>query len=83
MQKPSWLDINNNKGLLNYYPGQKNCYSRDIHEIDPQCDHLISCDIDFDLHCDSATASSRRAEAVSRVDVEPKLDIARCHMIKL
>ena len=26
----------------NYYPGQKNRYSRHIHEIDPQCDHVIS-----------------------------------------
>ena len=26
----------------NYYPGQKNRYSRYIHEIDPPCDHLIS-----------------------------------------
>ena len=62
----------------NYYPGQKNCYSRDIHEIDRQCDHLISCDID--LICN---ASSRRTEAASRVDVEAKLDIARYHMIEL
>ena len=32
-----------------YHPGQKNRHSRDIHEIDPLCDHVISCDIDFDL----------------------------------
>ena len=33
--------------FLWYYPGQKkNRYSRDIHEIDPQCDHVISCNID-------------------------------------
>ena len=34
--------------FLIYYPGQKNRYSRDIHEIDLQCDHVISCDIYFD-----------------------------------
>ena len=26
---------------------KENCYSRDIHEIDPQSDHVITCDIDF------------------------------------
>ena len=34
---------------------KKNRYSRDIHEIDPQCDHEISCDIDFDLQHELAT----------------------------
>ena len=29
-----------------------------IHEIDPQCDHVISCDIDFDLQCELATRSA-------------------------
>ena len=54
--------------------GQKNRYSRDIHEIDPQCDHVISCDIDFDLQSELATRS-----AAGRVDVEAKLDITRSH----
>ena len=57
---------------------KKNRYSRDIHEIDPQCDHEISCDIDFDLQRELVT---RRA--AGRVDVEPKLDIARFHMIEM
>ena len=61
-----------------YYPGQKNRYSRDIHEIDPQCDHVISGDIDINLQRELAT---RRA--AGRVDVELKLDIARFHMIGL
>ena len=58
-----------------YYPGQKNRCSRDIHEIDPQCNHVISGNIDFDLQHDSQRAG--------RVDVEPKLDIARYHLIGL
>ena len=37
----------------------KNRYSRDIHEIDPQCDHMISRDIDFDLQRVLATRSYR------------------------
>ena len=57
---------------------KKNRYSRDIHEIDPQCDHEISCNTDFDLQRDS-----RRADTASRVDVERQLDIARYHMIEL
>ena len=44
-----------------YYPGQKNRYSRDIHEIDLQCDHVISRDIDFDLQCELATRSYRES----------------------
>ena len=45
------------------YPGQKNRYSRDIHEIDPQCDHVISRDIDFDLQRELATRSYRELES--------------------
>ena len=67
-----------NKSFFMYYPGQKNRYSRDIHEIDPHCNHVISCEIDFNLQRELAT---RRA--AGRVDVEPKLDIARFHMIRL
>ena len=57
-----------------YYPGQKNRYSRDIHEIDPQCDPVISRDIDFDLQVqrELVTRSCRGMP----LDVEPKLDIA-------
>ena len=64
-----------------YYPGQKNRYSRDIHEIDPQCDHAISCGIDFD----QCNASSRCAdlEPAGHVDVVLELDFARYHMIEL
>ena len=52
-----------------YYPGQKIRYSLDIHEIDPQCDHLISCDTDFDLQRELATRrgrESRRCRAEAR-----------------
>ena len=55
-------------------PWPKNRYSQDIHEIDPQGDHVKSCDIDFDLKRELATRS-----AAGRVDVEPKLDITRSH----
>ena len=57
---------------------KKSGYSRNIHEIDPLCNHVKSCDIDFDLRHEFAT---RRL--ASRVDVEPKLDIVQDHMIKL
>ena len=63
---------------LNYYPGQKNRYSRDIHEIDPQCDLEISWGIES-----ICNASSRRADTASRVDVEVQPDITRYHMIEL
>ena len=53
-----------------YYPGQKNRYSRDIHEIDPQCDHVISCNIDFDLQCELAT---RRYREPRRCRTEARL----------
>ena len=58
-----------------HYPGQKNRYSRDIHEIDLQCDHEISCDIDFDLQRELAT---RRYCELRRCQTA-----ARYHMIKL
>ena len=61
---------------LRFYAGQKNRYSRDIHEIDPQCDLVISCDIDFDLQRELATRSyrgSRRCRTEARY-------IARYHM---
>ena len=34
-----------------YYPGQKNRYSWEIHEVDLQLDHVISCDVErrFDI----------------------------------
>ena len=66
------------RSACSYYFCQKNRYSRDIHEIDPPCNHVKSCDIDFGLRRVFATRS-----LTSRVDVEPKLDIAQYHMIKL
>ena len=47
---------------------KKNRYSRDIHEIDPQCDHVISFNIDLDLQRELATrrghgSRRRRTEA--------------------
>ena len=50
-------------------PWLKNHYSRDIHEIDPQCDHVISCDIEFDLQRELATRryrGSRRCQTEAR-----------------
>ena len=52
-----------------YYPGQKNHYSQDIHEIDRQCDHEISCDVDSDLQRELATRryrESRRCQTGAR-----------------
>ena len=51
-----------------YYPGQKNRYSRDIHEIDPQCDHGISIVIDCNLQreltmCRCRGSRRRRTDA--------------------
>ena len=80
---PSW-PLTRTRGVTRYYyPGQKNRYSRDIHEIDPQCDHVIYRDIDFNLQRDLAIATRRYIDTASRVDVEPKLGIARYHMIRL
>ena len=53
---------------MSYYPGQKNRYSRDIHEIDPQCDHVISRDIDFDLQRELATTRSYRESRRCRTE---------------
>ena len=65
------------KPFFLYYTGQKVGKSRDIHEVDPQCDHVISCGIDFNLQ------RSLMQNTTGPVDVEPKFDIARCHMIEL
>ena len=59
---------------------KKNRYGRDIHEIDQQCGHSLSGDINFDLQRDSQRADTAGS---TRDDVEPKLDIARYHMIGL
>ena len=40
---------------------KKNRYSRGIHEIDPQRDHVISRDIHFDLQRELATRSYRES----------------------
>ena len=57
---------------------KKNRYSRDIHEIDPRCDHMISRDIALQVQRELV-----RADTVSRVDVEPQLDITRYHKIEV
>ena len=46
---------------LCYYPGQKNRYSREIHEADLQFDHVISCDIElwFDIDATRVLCASR------------------------
>ena len=40
-----------------YYPGQKNCYSREIHEVDRRSDHVISCDIELWFDSDATRGS--------------------------
>ena len=64
-----------------YYPGQKNRYSRDIHEIDPRCDHVILCDINFDLQSERATRAV--LQPAGRVDHGRCRSEARYHTIAL
>ena len=49
-----------------YYPGQKNRYSREIHEVDRRSDPVISCDIelrfDSDATCGSCASRARNAD---------------------
>ena len=65
---PQHWALHSRKGCF-YYPGQNNHYSQDIHEIDLQCDHAISCAIDFDLQRELATRryrGSRRSRTEAR-----------------
>ena len=64
--------------ITNYYPGQKNRYSREIHEVDLQFDHVISCDIElrFDIN-------ATRGSCASRVALQIEVNVARYHMIAL
>ena len=50
---------------LNYYPGQKNCYIREIHEVDLEFNHVISCDIElrFDIDATRGICASRACVA--------------------
>ena len=56
-----------------YYPGQKNRYSREIHEADLQFDHVILCDIElrFNINATRGLCASRARVA----------DRSRCRMI--
>ena len=56
-----------------YYPGQKNRYRREIHEVDLQFDHVILCDIELRVRHrrDSRGCASRPRVA----------DRSRCRMI--
>ena len=56
-----------------YYPGQKNRYSREIHEADLQFDHVKSCDIKLRFDIDAT-----RGFCASRAGVA---DRSRCRMI--
>ena len=61
-----------------YYPGQKNRYSRKIHEVDLDFDHVISCDIELRFDIDATrgylrVASWRRGVALA--------DRSGCRMI--
>ena len=68
---------------LIYYPGQKkNRYSQEIHEVDRQFDHVISCDIElwFGRHRrDLCVYVSARRELALQI----KVDVAWYHMIAL
>ena len=64
-------------GLLHitgmYYPGQKNRYSREIHEVDLQFNHVMSCDIDLRFNIDATHGiCAPRARVADR---------SRCRMI--
>ena len=52
-----------------YYPGQKNRYSREIHEVDPRSDHVISCDIELRFDID-ATRGPARHELAFQIKVD-------------
>ena len=62
---------------MSYYPGQKNRYSREIHEVDLQFDHVISCDIErrFDIDATCGICASRVVLQIE-VDVAWFLTIA-------
>ena len=62
-------------GSRKYYPGQKNRYSREIHEVDLQVDHVISSDIErqFDIDATRVICASRARVALA--------DRSRCRMI--
>ena len=60
-------------GGSTYYPGQKNCYSQEIHEADLQFDHVISCDIKLRFNIDAThSLCASRARVADR---------SRCCMI--
>ena len=61
-----------------YYPGQKNRYSREIHEVDLQFDHVISCDIERRFDIDAT-----RGICASRVALQIEVDVAWFLMIAL
>ena len=53
--------------LCMYYPGQKNRYSREIHEVDRRSDHVISCDIELRFDSDATRGScASRARVADR-----------------
>ena len=56
-----WLGQEKRNKTTSTTLAKKNRYSRDIHEVDPQCDHVISRDIDFDLQRELATRSYRES----------------------
>ena len=65
-----------NEALCEYVilPWQKkNRYSQEIHEVDPQFDHVISCDIKLRFDIDASRGSVRCELAL-------QIDSSRCHM---
>ena len=59
--------------IEHYYPGQRNRFSREIHEVDLQFDHVVSCDTELRLDIDAT-----RGICASRARV---VDRSRCCMI--
>ena len=61
--EPSWVFF------YYYYPGQKNRYSREIHEVDLQFDHVILCYIELRFDIDVTREAAQR-ELASRIEVD-------------
>ena len=57
-----------------YYPSQKNRYSREIHEVDLQFDHVISCDIELRFDIEWHAAAAARHELALHLQIE--VDVA-------
>ena len=64
---------------VSYYPGQKNRFGREIHEVDRRYDHVISCDIELRFDSDATRAVAGGRKLALQIEV----DVASYHMIAL